>query len=257
MKTEYRKEPSKVLQRDMEYKIYGQAGKPIIVFAPQNGHFYDYENFHMVDALEPFIDSEQIQLFCVDSIDAESWSAMDQDNRIRSQQIEKFYHYICDELYPRIQEYNRIANNADKPQKLMTTGCSMGATHAANMFFRRPDLFDSVIALSGVFNAQFFFHDYMDDLVYANSIETYLTNMPLDHPYIELYRHSKMVFCVGKGKWEEAMIHSMDRLAAILRSKGVDNAWFDYWGEDVDHDWPWWQKQITYFMGKILEDSQP
>ena len=25
----------------------------------------------------------------------------------------------------------------------------------------------------------------------------------------------------------------------------------------ADHDWPWWRKQVYYFMGKILGDLQP
>ena len=25
-------------------------------------------------------------------------------------------------------------------------------------------------------------------------------------------------------------------------------AWVDYWGYDVNHDWPWWRKQIAYFL---------
>ena len=97
------------------------------------------------------------------------------------------------------------------------------------------------------------FHDYMDDLVYANSVETFLRNMPNDHPWIQKYKESNMIFCVGQGRWEEPMIESMNRLQEILKSKGVENAWFDYWGYDVDHDWNWWQKQIVYFMAKILE----
>ena len=24
--------------------------------------------------------------------------------------------------------------------------------------------------------------------------------------------------------------------------------WFDYWGYDVNHDWPWWRIQLPYFL---------
>jgi hypothetical protein len=30
-------------------------------------------------------------------------------------------------------------------------------------------------------------------------------------------------------------------------------SWVDLWGEDVNHDWPWWLIQFPYFVGKILE----
>ena len=253
MQTEYRKEYSHNLNRDMEYKIYGHAGKPVLVFAPQNGHFYDFEDFGMVDTIAPWIENGEIQLFCVDSVDAESWSDEYRDPHERGEICEAFYRYIADEFYPRMIELNMGYNNDGVYRKPMTTGVSMGAAHAGNFFFRRPDLFDSVLSLSGVFNAAFFFHGYMDDNVYKNSPEDFIRNMPADHPWLDMYRHSKMIFCVGQGAWEDEMKNSMRSLEAILRSKGVNNAWFDWWGYDVNHDWPWWKKQIVYFLPKLLE----
>ena len=37
----------------------------------------------------------------------------------------------------------------------------------------------------------------------------------------------------------------------VLTRKGVSH-WADYWGYDVNHDWPWWQKQLPYFISNIL-----
>ena len=55
MKVAYYKEFSHELNRDMEFKVYGHAGKPCIVFPAQNGRFYDFENFGMIDAASAFI----------------------------------------------------------------------------------------------------------------------------------------------------------------------------------------------------------
>ena len=30
-------------------------------------------------------------------------------------------------------------------------------------------------------------------------------------------------------------------------------AWVDLWGEDVNHDWPWWLIQFPYFISHILD----
>ncbi|CRH90513.1 Uncharacterized protein conserved in bacteria [Chlamydia trachomatis] len=52
---------------------------------------------------------------------------------------------------------------------MMTTGCSMGAYHALNIFLQHPDVFNKVIALSGIYDARFFNQqaDYgQDDLVF-------------------------------------------------------------------------------------------
>ena len=42
MHTQYYKEYSHHLQRDMEFKVYGHAGLPFIVFPCQNGKFFDF-----------------------------------------------------------------------------------------------------------------------------------------------------------------------------------------------------------------------
>ena len=72
MKTSYQKKYSRNLGREMEYKTYGEQGRPVMVFASQNGRFFDYEDFGMVDVLSPYIESGKIRLICADSIDQES-----------------------------------------------------------------------------------------------------------------------------------------------------------------------------------------
>ena len=62
MKVEYYKEYSPCLERDMEYKVYGHAGTPILVFPSQNGRFFDFENNGMVATVEDLIDNGNIQL---------------------------------------------------------------------------------------------------------------------------------------------------------------------------------------------------
>jgi esterase/lipase superfamily enzyme len=69
MKVEYFKRYSKCLNRDMEFKVYGHSGNPILVFPAQDGRFYDFENFKMVNSIKHLIDDGKIQLFCCDSID--------------------------------------------------------------------------------------------------------------------------------------------------------------------------------------------
>ena len=49
MKEEYFKEYSNRLQRDMEFKVYGHAGKPVVVFPPGDGRFWHYELHGMVE----------------------------------------------------------------------------------------------------------------------------------------------------------------------------------------------------------------
>jgi esterase/lipase superfamily enzyme len=246
MKSRYYKEMSQQLGREMEFKVFGGGGRLCLAFPSQNGRFYDFENFGMVDTLAPWIESGKITLVCVDGIDGETWSLESGDPRGRIQLHERWFRYVTEELLPRARGVGHT-----KHGPAIAIGCSMGGYHAANFFFRRPDLFDTVIALSGLYNADYFFHDYMDDLVYNNSPLHFLPNMPQDHPYLELYRQSRIILCVGQGAWEEDLLESTRRLDKLLQEKGIP-AWVDYWGFDVSHDWCWWQKQLPYFFGTVM-----
>lgn len=241
MTSQYRKEHSNILGREMEYKLYGHGGKLCLVFPPQDGRFYDFENFGMVDTLRPWLDSGRLTLVCVDGIDGETWSRKDGDPRVRIALQECWFQYVVQELLPRVRELSQTTGKA------LVTGCSMGGFHAGNFFFRHPDLFDTVVALSGLYHAGYFFHDYTDDLVYANSPLDFLRNMPADHPYMALYRASRIILCVGQGAWEDDLLAATRRMDEMLRQKNIP-AWVDYWGHDVSHDWCWWQKQLPYFF---------
>lgn len=245
MKTRLCKDFSPSLGREMECEIFGDAGKICLAFPPQNGRFFDFKNFGMVNALAPEIDAGKMRLVCVDGIDGETWSASDRPPRERIERHEAWFHYVLDELVPRLR---RESSSPETP--LMTTGCSMGGFHAANFFFRAPQIFDTVVALSGLYHAGYFFGNYSDDLVYLNSPVDCLPNMPADHAFMPLYRRSRMIFCVGQGAWEDDLLASTRRLEAVLRAKGIP-AWVDYWGHDVNHDWDWWRRQIRYFIEKI------
>ena len=141
-------------------------------------------------------------------------------------------------------------NGWDGYPGIMVFGCSLGASHAANLYFRRPDLFDRLLALSGIYTAEYGFGSYMDDMVYNNSPVHYLANMPADHPYIDLYNQKKAVICTGQGPWE--IPDCTRHLQSILNSKGI-HAWVDYWGYDCEHDWPWWYKQVAHFVPYLLD----
>ena len=178
MKIEYYKEYSNILKRDMEFKVYGHAGKPCIFFPSQNGRFYDYEDRGMINSIEWYIENGKIQIFCVDSMDLESFSAdwMNPSDRIFHQEL--YYRYIVEEFVKRVYDINP---NGYNNSGIMTYGVSMGAYHAVNFLIRRPDIFDAVLALSGIYRTNFFIHDYSDELMFLNSPIDSLRNMNYDN----------------------------------------------------------------------------
>ena len=236
---------SHILERELPFLVFGKGGRPIMVFPTQNGRCSDFHEFRMPETVEEHIQGGRIQLFCVDSMDEQTWSDSSGDKKRRAWLQEQWFQYCTKEFLPLMLQMN----GSKMPP--LTTGCSMGATHALNTFLRRPDLFDGVIALSGAYDARYFFGEYMDSNLYNNSIVDYMRGMPLDHFYIPMLNTRSIFVCTGQGAWEDEMVRTTSILRDIFSEKNI-RATFDFWGRDVNHDWPWWRKQFPYFISKIL-----
>jgi esterase/lipase superfamily enzyme len=243
MNVEYHRAWSRNLGQDMELKVYGSAGKPVVVFPCQGGRFYEYEDFGMVEACRPFIEDGAITLFTVDSVDHQSWLNESAPPADRARRHNDYDRYIVEEVAPFIRGMFPEASG------LLATGCSMGAYHSANFFFRHPDVFDAMVALSGLYSLNLFLGDYMDENIYLHVPLAYLPNLS-DPWYLDRYRGSQIVVCVGQGAWEDPMVADTRALGKILAEKGIP-AWVDFWGHDVCHDWPWWRRQMPYFLGHM------
>lgn len=250
MEIQYFKQYSHWLNRDMECKVYGHKGRPVLFIPCQDGRFFDFENFHMTDTWSPWIESGEVMVFSIDTIDASTWSDFWRNARWRIERYEQWIHYIVDEVVPFMRQMVNERNGWTGYPGILVFGCSLGATHAANLYFRFPDIFDRVLALSGLYSASYGFGTYNDDLVFLNSTVDYLRSMPNDHPNIANYNQKKAVFCVGQGPWEKP--DYTRELQQVLTEKGI-HAWVDYWGYDCSHDWCWWHKQVEYFLPYLLE----
>jgi esterase/lipase superfamily enzyme len=249
MNIEYHKWYSANLQKDMELKVYGHKGQPYVVFPTSRGRFFDYENMGMVGAISNFIETGKIKLFSVDSIDAETWYNLSILPDDRNARYEAYDHYIINEVIPFVREHCRLP-----VERIMATGCSMGAYHSVNLFLKHPDLFGGVIGLSGLYRLdQPEFHLPASELqyVYHNSPISFLKNL-IDPSYLEWYRKSTIIVCTGQGKWENEAVRDTRELETQFTARDIP-AWFDYWGFDVNHDWPWWYKQMNYFLNHLYK----
>ena len=247
MEINYDKEWSRYLNRDMEFKVFGHGGRPVLVFPGLSGRFYDWENFGMVEQASWWIERGQLQLFCVDSIDGESWAGHG-DNQKRAEMQERWFQYVTQELYPRV-----IALNGGENQgKVLAAGSCIGAGHAVRAFLRRPDLFNGVIGLSGMYSTEPYFGGYHDELVFRNAPLDYLRDLSAEDPRLALYRQADpLLLCAGQGAWEDDYLASTKELAALFQEKGIPVS-LELWGYDVTHDWSWWQKQWQLFLGRLL-----
>ena len=165
MEIRYEKHWSSYLNRDMEFKIYGSSGKPVMFIPCQAGRFWDFEDFHMADCWAPWIESGECMVFSVDTIDNEAWAAVGADNRWRIENHEKWFNYIVNEMVPTIRHLAGLANGYD--QGILTFGASMGAMHGQTSI--TAGLTCSTAALPfPASTTTGFFGDYCDDLVYNN-----------------------------------------------------------------------------------------
>jgi esterase/lipase superfamily enzyme len=171
---------SPALGQEMEVELYGHAGRPVLAFPSQDGRVGDFAGFGMIDACRELIDNGRVRLVAVDGIDWQSWTNAAVPPAERARRHLDYDRYVMDELVPFVRKQAGRGT-------MWVTGCSMGAFHAANFFFRRPDVFDGVIGLSGLYSARSFVADQWDDATYFNSPLQYLPGLA-DPAYVERYK---------------------------------------------------------------------
>jgi esterase/lipase superfamily enzyme len=93
MNREYHKWFSPHLQRDMELLIFGHTGDPVLFFPTRTARFFDYEDWGVIEALRRKIEAGSIQVWCLDSVDKDSFYSKDlhpAERILRHLQFEKY-----------------------------------------------------------------------------------------------------------------------------------------------------------------------
>ena len=96
----------------------------------------------------------------------------------------QFNDYIFNEVVPFIRK------NTSEETPLILSGASFGALHSMNLFLKRPDLINGVIAMSGVYDLAEYTKGYHDEQVYFNSPMQYLPNL-MDESILENIKKSR------------------------------------------------------------------
>ncbi|QMV20063.1 esterase [Granulicella sp. 5B5] len=244
MRRDYYQQHSGELGRNMEMLVYSRwdaatdPGLPVIVFPTSQGRFYEFEDKGMVRALSGKIDAGEIQLFCVDSVDSESWYNRNVGPDWRVARQEQYARYIANEVVPFIQYRNWNP-------KIVTAGCSFGGYHALNMALKYPWTFSGCLSMSGAFDMEKlnFLDGYHDQNAYFNMPMNY---MPNQHDGATLDRMRQNTYVLATGVHDQCW-NDNERMAAILRGKGIP-VQLHVWGGDTGHDWPWWQQQAQQYL---------
>ncbi len=226
---------------------YGHYGKPVVVFPSEAGRAWDFENNGMIDAIRPLIDEGRCKVYCVDSFDAQTWSDRWLSLEERARRHNAYESWITNEVVGWI--------GADSPgaQTAVVTGCSLGAYHALNLALKRADLFPEALCLSGNYDPSTW-HAWGDagDAAYFANPTQYVPHLGGGHlDWLRARLH--IVLTVGRGAWEThptGALPSSRHLAHLLGEKGIW-AELDEWGDDVSHDWHWWQRQIAHQLPRF------
>jgi esterase/lipase superfamily enzyme len=236
MHREYHKAHSKALGRDMELLLFGHAGVPVIVFPTSMGKFFEFEDRGMIATLAPKLESGTLQLFCVDSVDGESWYNKSVHPHVRVARHTQYENHILNEVVPFIRERNPNSS-------VLTTGCSFGAYHAMNFALRHPDIITKCVTFGGAFDIKQFLDGYYDEECYFHSPHDYISNIS-DPWYLDRFRQNFYLLVTGEHDmcWEKN-----EQFARVLREKGIPHALY-VWRDGTGHDWPWWQRMAQAYL---------
>ena len=227
------------LNKHMEIVTYGHYGHALLMLPTAAADYLEYERFQLIDAISEPINSGKFKAFSINSINSESWLNRDMYPPHKAIRHGQFNDYVMNEVVPFIKK------STSENTPIYLTGASLGALHAANLFFRRPDVFAGVIAMSGNYDLTTYTNGYFDDQVYFNSPEHYLKNLDDDH-FIPILRKKKHIHLLtGSGNHETP--DATRRFSALLASKGIPHE-LDVWGHDMPHDWQTWRAMLPYYL---------
>lgn len=239
MKRELTSWYSPSLGKDMPIAVYGDYGFALLLVPTAAADYLEYERFQLLDTLAPYINAGKVKVFSINSINSESWLNNEMLGEHKAIRHNQFNEYVFNEVIPFIR------NNTSQDTPIITCGASFGALHSMNLFLKRPDLINGVIAMSGVYDLSEYSKGYWDEQVYFNSPMHYLPKLE-DHWYLENIRRSNHIHILtGSGDYEDP--DASKAFAKVLYDKGI-NYELDVWGEDMKHDWPTWRAMLPYYL---------
>ena len=242
MKREYHHWFSPYLQRNMEFLVFGHAGAKVLIFPTRDGRFYEYEDLRIVDSLKHKIKAGHLQLFCVDSIDHETFYCFWNTPADRIRRHIQFEKYILNEIMPFM--------NAKNPHPcIISHGCSLGAYHAANIAFRHPHLFKKLVAFSGRFdltlgveNFKNLLDGHYDEDVYFNTPTHFLPNLDCQKQ-LKAMQEMHIVLIIGK---QDPCLANNHDLSRILTEKAIRHELYEWEGRA--HQGHYWRRMAPLYI---------
>lgn len=224
------------LQRHMELLVFGHGGMPYLVFPSSMGAFFEYEDHGMVDAVREKLERGWLQLFCVASVDAESWYNRRVHPRQRIERHLQYEAYILSDVVPLVRHLNAAPG-------IGVTGCSFGAYHAMVLALRHPYTFTSCITMGGAFDIAQFLDGYGDTDAHLLNPPAFLPGLH-DPRYLDQYRRNKFVLVTGE---HDICRSANEAFSGLLAAKAIPHS-LHVWGHGSRHDWPDWRPMASAYL---------
>ena len=236
MRREYRRWKSPSLGREMDLLIFGHAGARVLVFPTSMGRFFEWEDRGMVGALGEHLEKGWLQLYCVDSIDDESWYARHMHPADRARRHEAYKRYLLHEVLP-------LSEHLNDNRFLIMTGASFGAFHAMSFGLRHPGVTGRILGMSGLYDIKEQTGGYSDDSVYFNNPADFIAHEH-DPARLAAIRRMDIIFAIGR---DDSMHWTNEQFSRTLWGKSIPHAFrvWDGWA----HDWPWWEQMVSMCIG--------
>lgn len=243
IRREYHSWHSPTLGRDMELLVFGHAGERVLVFPSRMERFYEWENRGMVHACRERLEAGHMQLWCLDGLDTETFYAFSAPPAERIARHFAYERYVLDEVLP-------FSEKTNPGTTIGTAGCSLGAFHAAAIFFRHPTLFRHLRAFSGRFDLTRSFGSEYPDLflgyreppVYFLNPTHFLPNLR-DAESLAALRESEILLVVGES---DAFRTSNIDLSDMLWSLGLSHQLKTWVGSA--HRFRYWRQMARLYF---------
>ena len=214
----------------MELLIFGHAGPPMIVFPSSMGAFFEYEDRGMVGALAHKLEHGALQLFCVSSVDSESWynrRAHPRDRIRRHLQYEDYLLGRSGSAGPSRQPAPTHRRHRLQLRRLPRDGDWRCAIRTRSRRASR---------MSGAFDICQFLDGYYDEDCYFLNPPRSCRNLS-DAYYLDQYRRNKWVLATGE---QDICRGRTKSFSGLLHPKGIPHS-LHVWGFGSKHDWPDWR----------------
>ncbi len=231
---------SQILQREMEVLHFGDSGYPMLLFPSSNGRFFDPEDRGLIAALGRHLDMGWTQVFCLDTLDWETFFASGLTIQERRQQWLLLERHWCKEFIP-------YACDEAQNDFVVAAGCSLGGTHALNLALRHPNTVRRCISMSGLYDltnlpglGDFDREQTNQELYFINPI-AYMANMSRDRWLESGGANTDLKLLAAQNNYS-LMDHL--HLCEIFNRNGIPHH-MEIW--NGGHDWSIWQAQLAAF----------